>query len=89
MRTSISRCILTLGVLVAALVFGSSAAQAETTGPVWKVLSVSNPTNFEPGDKSGDDAIVVTVTNVGGAAAGCTETQIELEEKQPYGSVAS
>jgi hypothetical protein len=75
-------------VLVMALLAGVSSAQGETTGPVWKVLSVSNPTNFKPGDKSELDTILVTVTNVGGAAAGCTQTQIELEETHHYGSVA-
>jgi hypothetical protein len=68
--------------LLAVLVLGifSAAARAETAGPVWKILSVSNPTNFKPGDESGDDAIVVTATNVGGSAAGCTEAQIALEK---------
>jgi len=62
----------------------TSAAQAETTGPVWKILSVDTPTNFKPGDKSGADAVMVTVTNVGGAYAGCTAAQIELEKTQSY-----
>jgi len=80
MRTPVYRCIITLGVLLAALAFASSAS-AETTGPVWKIMSVSNPTNFKPEDKTGADAIVVTATNVGGSAAGCTQAQIELEKK--------
>ena len=42
--------------------------QAETTGPDWKIMSVSNPTNFKPGDRSGADAIMVTAINVGGAS---------------------
>ena len=43
-------------------------------------MSVSNPTNFKPGDKSGADAILVTAVNVGGAAAGCTpDSAIETE----------
>ncbi len=66
MRTVMSRLIVTVGVVVAALAFASSAF-AETTGPEWKVLSVANPTNFKPGDQTGDDAIVVTAVNVGGA----------------------
>jgi len=64
------------------IAFGSPAAQAETTGPVWKIMAVSNPTNFRPGDQAGDDAIVVTATNVGGASAGCSQTQIEAEKKE-------
>jgi hypothetical protein len=60
----------------------SAAAQAETTGPVWKILSVDTPTNFKPGDKSGDDAIVVTAVNVGGVATGCTAAVIETETRR-------
>jgi hypothetical protein len=44
----------------------ASASAAE--GPVWKVLGVSNPTNFKPGDQRGDDSIEVMVTNVGGGS---------------------
>ena len=57
----------------------AGSAHAETTGPVWKVLAVSTPTNLEPGDQSGRDAIVVTATNVGGASTGCTAEQIAEE----------
>jgi hypothetical protein len=66
--------------LLCGLGIGASAAQAETTGPVWKILSVSNPTNLAPGDETGDDALVVTATNVGGASTGCTKVVIEREE---------
>ncbi len=66
-----------------ALVSAASAAAAEPTGPVWKIMSVSNPTNFKPGDKSGTDAIVVTAVNVGGASTGCTAEQIAEETKGP------
>jgi hypothetical protein len=58
------------------------SALAETTGPVWKVMSVSTPTNFKPNDQSGDDALVVTATNVGGVYAGCTRAQISLEREE-------
>src|ERR1700728_2206726 len=60
----------------------TASASAETTGPVWKILSVSNPTNFKPGDQTGADAIEITAVNVGGAAAGCTQAQIELEKTE-------
>ncbi len=52
MRASTSRCVLIFAVLVAALAFVSSA-HAETAGPEWKILSVSNPTNFKPGRQIG------------------------------------
>ncbi len=83
MRTIMSRFIVTVGVVVAALAFASSAS-AETTGPEWKILSVANPTNFKPGDRSGDDAIVVTAVNVGGASTGCTAEQIAAEPRPVF-----
>jgi len=88
MRISKRLTLLLLPALLAGMSFAlPAAARAETTGPVWKVLSVDTPTNFKPGDESGVDAIMVTVTNVGGASAGCTEAQIELEEKHYYGKM--
>jgi len=72
--------LLLLPVLVGvALVALPAAAQAENTGPVWKILSVSTPTNFKPGDKSGADALVVTAVNVGGSSTGCTAATITSE----------
>jgi hypothetical protein len=87
-RTSNNAALLACGrkrLLVALLPFLAlvpllaSAAPAQAEGPVWKVLAVSNPTNFAPGDQSGADSIVVTVTNVGGASTGCTAEQIAAE----------
>jgi len=57
------------------------------TGPQWKIVSVSAPTNFKPGDKSGDNAILVTATNVGGSAAGCTLADHESEVAAHLGAV--
>jgi hypothetical protein len=69
MRSPMSRCALTLAFMALGLLGAFvSSASAETTGPVWKIMAVSTPTNFKPGDKSGTDAIVVTATNVGGAS---------------------
>jgi hypothetical protein len=62
--------------------FMAVSASAETTGPVWNIMSVSTPTNFKPNDQSGDDALVVTATNVGGSYAGCTQAQIGLEQEE-------
>ncbi len=86
MRGSMSRCTLTLGVLLAALVFGSSVAQAETGGPQWKILSVATPTNFKPGDKSGSDAIVVSALNVGGTST--NGSSVTITDSLPKGLVA-
>jgi hypothetical protein len=79
--TILKRALLTVPLLL--LLALPCAAQAETTGPQWKILSVANPTNFKPGDQSGDDAIVVTAVNVGGSSSGCTAEQIAIEEKEP------
>ncbi len=50
---------------------------------------MSNPTNFRPGDVSGDDVIVVTAVNVGGAATGCTVEQIAAEPSPAFSPVRS
>jgi uncharacterized repeat protein (TIGR01451 family) len=51
------------------LMLVASAARAASEGPQWTVTSVSRATNFAPGDETGDDAYVVTVTNTGGSAS--------------------
>ncbi len=58
--------LLAIGVLVLS---APAAASAAETGPQWTVTSVSAPTNFTPGNMSGEDAYEVTVTNTGGAAS--------------------
>lgn len=58
--------IFSLAVLAAV---GAAPAWAETTGPQWTVTSVSRPTNFKPGDETGDDSYRVTLTNTGGASS--------------------
>jgi hypothetical protein len=63
------------------------AANAAQSGPVWRVLSVANPTNFKPGDQTGDDAIMVTAVNVGGASTGCTAEQIAAEPRPAFSPV--
>jgi len=87
MNILIPRCVLVSAVFLTVLMFGSASAEAETAGPVWKVLSVANPTHFKPGDQSGADAIVVTAVNVGGASTGCTAEQIEAEPTPSYSPV--
>jgi hypothetical protein len=62
-------------------------AQAETTGPQWKILSVSNPTNFNPAaDKSGADAIIISAVNVGGAST--NGSPVTISDLLPEGLVA-
>jgi hypothetical protein len=57
----------------------ASASAAE--GPVWKILTVSNPTDFKPGAALlAQNAIVVMAINVGGGSTGCTAALIESEK---------
>ncbi len=71
---------LTLTCLVSLVSLGVTVAPASAAeAPAWKVIAVSTPTNFEPGDQMGADSIVVTATNVGGASTGCTAEQIAAE----------
>ena len=60
-----------LSVTVIAIAIGAlaSSALAVSAGPKWTVTAVSSPTNFAPGDVSGDDVYKVTVMNTGGAAS--------------------
>ncbi len=66
----------TVGLLMAV---SASSALAETAPPVWKVVAVSTPTNFRPGDKSETNSLIVTATNVSNSAAGCTLADYESE----------
>jgi hypothetical protein len=63
----------------------SSASAAQ--GPVWKILSVSNPTNLAPGDHTGDDALVLAATNVGGGSS--DGSVIALSDSLPTGLTAT
>ena len=64
----------------AAPAFGSAQA------PQWTVTSVSMPTNFTPGDGSGEDSYRVTVTNTGGAAS--DGSPISIIDQLPAGPIA-
>jgi hypothetical protein len=59
---------LTLSLSVAAFVFTlapGTASAAVAPAPAWQIESFAEPTNFAPGDVSGDDIYVVTATNSG------------------------
>ena len=59
------------------LLAGVSPAVAVTGGlgtPQWTVTAVSTPTNFAPGDESGDDLYRVIVENTGSAVSQGTVT---------------
>ncbi len=70
--------------LGAALAFMPASASADG-GPVWKVLSISTPTNFKPG--TSDNSLLVTATNVGGASTDGSE--ITLSDTLPAGLTAT
>ncbi len=56
-----------------------SSASAEMAPPVWKIVTVSTPTNFKPGDKSETNSLIVAATNVSNSAAGCTSADYGSE----------
>jgi uncharacterized repeat protein (TIGR01451 family) len=69
--------------LAVLLAFATVPAMAVTSGPQWTVTSVSRPTNFKPGDESGEDSYKVTVTNTGGAPS--DGSPIEITDELPSG----
>jgi hypothetical protein len=77
--------------VVCALGVFSASAQAETQGPVWKLMAVSTPTNFKPGAKPGANSIVVEAINVGGAATdgGAGGSPIVISDSLPAGLSAT
>ena len=72
-------CLLVPIAVIVVFACAVSSAFAVDGGSQWTVSSVSRPTNFAPGDEMGDDGYVVTVTNTGGVAAGCTMARYESE----------
>ncbi len=73
--------------LFALLIGGASAAPAYAQNPVWAISSSPSPTNFAPGDETGDDKYVLTVVDAGGGSdAG---SPIEVSDTLPTGITAS
>jgi hypothetical protein len=70
-KTNTSRRLSALALAFAAAMLTTALAGAEVpasalaAGPQWTVASVSRPTNFAPGDQSGEDSYVLTITNTG------------------------
>jgi uncharacterized repeat protein (TIGR01451 family) len=84
MRRTSLRCSILAAACFLLPAFAADAAHAgETQSPHWTVTSVSRPTNFKPGDQSGEDSYRVTVTNTGGAAS--DGTPIEITDELPEG----
>ena len=68
MRRLFLQLVIVCVVVVVWLVFVASA-WAVTGGPQWMVTAVSAPTNFVPGDESGDNFYRVIVENTGGTGS--------------------
>jgi hypothetical protein len=73
--------------LFALLISGASAVPAYAQSPVWAISSSSSPTNFAPGDETGDDKYVLTVVDAGGGSD--AENPIEVSDTLPTGITAS
>jgi len=64
-----------------------ASAPAYADGPVWTIGSTSSPTNFAPGDETGNDRYVLSVVDSGGGSdAG---SPIEVSDTLPSGLTAS
>ncbi|MFZ1153794.1 MAG: hypothetical protein WAN93_02695 [Solirubrobacteraceae bacterium] len=72
-----------MATLALALVGGASVASADG-GPVWKITSVSDPTNLPP---AGEGELVVSAINVGGSAT--DGSAITIGDSLPPGLVAT
>jgi hypothetical protein len=75
--------------LLALVACGASSALGVTDGPGWELTGRSYPTNFSPAPAMSpkvSGTIAVDVFNVGGGAAGCTNSQQNQEEgkRRPF-----
>jgi uncharacterized repeat protein (TIGR01451 family) len=71
-----------LQIALITLSFSAVSASADTGRAQWAVTSVSRPTNFSPGDETGDDSYIVLVTNTGDAAS---EGPVTVTDELPPG----
>lgn len=77
----------TICVLLAVGVSSAAAMPAYASRPVWTISSTSSPTNFAPGDETGDDKYVLTVVDTGGGSVAASP--IEVSDTLPSGITAS
>ena len=61
----------------------SANASAATPSPAWDIQSISAPTNFLPGEASGEDRYQVFITNSGGEPT--DESPITITDTLPKG----
>jgi uncharacterized repeat protein (TIGR01451 family) len=62
-----------------------ASASAFVDNPAWTVSALSNPTNFAPGDRSGEASYLVVVTNTGTAPS--NGEPVVITDKLPAGVV--
>jgi hypothetical protein len=67
--------------------FVVAVAPAYAHGPAWAISSASSPTDFAPGDETGDDVYVLTVVNAGDEAA--MGSRVEIADTLPSGLAAN
>ncbi len=85
MRISSKLPLLFAPVVVLAIVASVPAsALAVESGPQWTVTAISAPTNFAPGDETGNDVYKVLVTNTGGASS-TSEAAVTIRDVLPEG----
>jgi hypothetical protein len=70
-----------LGSLVGGLLLLATPALAAEGS--WTISSASSPTNFSPGDETGEDTYVLTAVDTGGIAGGTS--QIDIADTLPSG----
>ncbi len=75
------------GTLLVLVIGGAVATPARAQNPVWTIASASSPTNFAPGDETGDDKYVLTVVDTGGGSN--PGSPIEVSDTLPSGVTAS
>jgi hypothetical protein len=68
---------------VAFCLAASASAAAATPSPAWDIQSISAPTNFLPGEESGEDRYQVFLTNSGGEPT--DESPITITDTLPKG----
>jgi hypothetical protein len=82
------RALKALGALLGAVILSGSVAAPSTVAapasvPAWSVQSLSEPTNFKPGDESGLDTYEVFLVNSGGAIT--DHSEITITDTLPVG----
>jgi hypothetical protein len=82
-RLALPRPLLAAILAITGLLIVSSNAIATVPAPAWTVVSARAPTNFAPGESTGADSYLLTITNRGGAPT--DGSQIAIVDTLPEG----